>query len=159
MVGAWVLKEEKIEHESGEDSLKGTTEPATVTPIVSQFTFHNSLRGALRIENKTGKRLSTSLKVINWKIFLSIESIEFIFWPSQRVWEWITNGFNLRSKRLKRSFHFLLKLRFSFLLPVFRSSTNLTPLLLNKLTRVVNFGMFCFMGLQKEPCTSKHRRF
>ena len=32
-----LLKEEKIEHESGEDSLKGTTEPTTVRPIVSPF--------------------------------------------------------------------------------------------------------------------------
>ena len=32
-----LLKEEKIEHESGEDSLKGTTEPTTLRPIVSPF--------------------------------------------------------------------------------------------------------------------------
>ena len=29
--------EEKIEHVSGEDSLKGTTEPTTLRPIVSPF--------------------------------------------------------------------------------------------------------------------------
>ena len=32
-----LLKEEKIEHVSGEDSLKGTTEPTTLRPIVSPF--------------------------------------------------------------------------------------------------------------------------
>ena len=35
--GLWILTEEKIDHESGEDSLNGTTEPTTVTPIVSKF--------------------------------------------------------------------------------------------------------------------------
>ena len=35
--GLWFLTEEKIDHESGEDSLNGTTEPTTVTPIVSKF--------------------------------------------------------------------------------------------------------------------------
>ena len=32
-----LLKEEKIEQESGEGSLKGTTEPTTLRPIVSPF--------------------------------------------------------------------------------------------------------------------------
>ena len=32
-----LLKEEKIEYVSGEDSLKGTTEPTTLRPIVSPF--------------------------------------------------------------------------------------------------------------------------
>ena len=45
----WFLKEEKIDHESGEDSLNGTTEPTTVTPIVSKFHCHNSSSDALQI--------------------------------------------------------------------------------------------------------------
>ena len=32
-----LLKEEKIEHVSGEDALKGTREPTTLRPIVSPF--------------------------------------------------------------------------------------------------------------------------
>ena len=50
-------------HESGEDSLKGTTEPTTVTSIVSQFPSHNSSSDALQIESQiTDKR-----RVQAWK--------------------------------------------------------------------------------------------
>ena len=35
--GAVLLKEEKIEHESGQDLLKGITEPTTVRPVVSLY--------------------------------------------------------------------------------------------------------------------------
>ena len=63
----WVFNGRKDNgHESGEDSLKGTTEPTTVTPIVSQFPSHNSSSDALQIENQTtDKQLSTSLEVSN----------------------------------------------------------------------------------------------
>ena len=62
-----LLKEEKIEHESGEDSLKGTTEPTTVRPIVSPFLPTSD---ALQVEKKKEKkqinmRRSASLEVRN----------------------------------------------------------------------------------------------
>ena len=67
MTRDWVFNgREDNDHESGEDSLKGTTEPTTVTPIVSQFPSHNSSSDALQIENQiTDKQLSTSLEVRN----------------------------------------------------------------------------------------------
>ena len=68
--GAVFLKEEKIEHESDEDSLKGTTEPTTVRPIVSLFPSYNSSSDALQVEKKKKKkktdyRRSASLEVRN----------------------------------------------------------------------------------------------
>ena len=54
--GAVFLKEEKIEHESDEDSLKGTTEPTTVRPIVSLFPSYNSSSDALQVEKKKKKK-------------------------------------------------------------------------------------------------------
>ena len=67
MARDWVFNgREDNGHESSEDSLKGTTEPTTVTPIVSQFPSHNSSSDALQIENQiTDKQLSTSLEVRN----------------------------------------------------------------------------------------------
>ena len=67
--GAVFLKEEKIEHESDEDSLKGTTEPTTVRPIVSLFPSYNSSSDALQVEKKKKKktdyRRRASLEVRN----------------------------------------------------------------------------------------------
>ena len=67
MARDWVFNgREDNGHESGEDSLKGTTEPTTVTPIISQFPSHNSSSDALQIENQiTDKQLITSLEVRN----------------------------------------------------------------------------------------------
>ena len=75
-----------------------------------------------------------------------------MFWPSQRFSERITNGINLCSKRLKQSFlFFYLKRCFTLLLLVLPLQHQTHPycynivtiLLLDKLTRVVNVGMFC----------------
>ena len=69
--GAVLLKEEKIEHESGEDSLKGTTEPTNLRPIVSPFlpTTPQVTRFKLKKKKKEKKQIimrrSASLEVRN----------------------------------------------------------------------------------------------
>ena len=65
-----LLKEEKIEHESGEDSLKGTTEPTTLRPIVSPFLPTTPQVTRFKLKKKTKKkqiimRRSASLEVRN----------------------------------------------------------------------------------------------
>ena len=67
-----LLKEEKIEHVSGEDSLKGTTEPTTLRPIVSPFLPTTPQVTRLKLKKKKKKkkkqiimRRSASLEVRN----------------------------------------------------------------------------------------------
>ena len=65
-----LLKEEKIEHESGEDSLKGTTEPTTLRPIVSPFLPTTPQVTRFKLKKKKEKkqiiiRRSASLEVRN----------------------------------------------------------------------------------------------
>ena len=50
------LKEEKIEHESGEASLKGTIEPTTVRPIVSPFLTTTAQVTRFKFEKKKEKK-------------------------------------------------------------------------------------------------------
>ena len=50
------LKEEKIEHESGEASLKGTIEPTTVRPIVSPFLTTTAQVTRFKFEKKKKKK-------------------------------------------------------------------------------------------------------
>ena len=113
-----LLKEEKIEHESGEDSLKGTTEPTTLRPIVSPFPFYNSSSDALQVKKKKKKtdNHATECKRVSKK----------------------------RSKRLNLSvLFFFLSSVFPHYCLCFRSSSNTTLSLLDKLTRVVNIVMCC----------------
>ena len=66
-----LLKEEKIEHVSGEDALKGTREPTTLRPIVSPFlpTTPQVTRFKLKKKKKEKKQIimrrSASLEVRN----------------------------------------------------------------------------------------------
>ena len=65
-----LLKEEKIEQESGEDSLKGTTEPTTLRPIVSPFLPTTPQVTRFKLEKKKEKkqiimRRSASVEVRN----------------------------------------------------------------------------------------------
>lgn len=113
-----LLKEEKIEHESGEDSLKGTTEPTTLRPIVSPFlpTTPQVTRFKLKKKRKKTDNHATECK----------------------------RGSKKRSKRLKLSvLFFFLSSFFSHYCLCFRSSSNTTLSLLDKLTRVVNIVMCC----------------
>lgn len=88
-----LLKEEKIEHESGEDSLKGTTEPTTLRPIVSPF-------------------LPTTPQVTRFKLKKKRKKTDNHATECER-------GSKKRSKRLNLSvLFFFLKLSFSSLLLV-----------------------------------------
>ena len=87
-----LLKEEKIEHESGEDSLKGTTEPTNLRPIVSPF-------------------LPTTPQVTRFKLKKKKEK------KHDHATE-CKPGSKKRSKRLKLSVLFFLKLSFTSLLLV-----------------------------------------
>ena len=65
-----LLKEEKIEYVSGEDSLKGTTEPTTLRPIVSPFLPTTPQVTRFKLKKKKEKkqiiiRRSASLEVRN----------------------------------------------------------------------------------------------
>ena len=54
--GTVFLKEEKLEHESGEDSLKGTTEPTTARPIVSSFLLTTPQVSRFKLKKKKKKK-------------------------------------------------------------------------------------------------------
>ena len=65
-----LLKEEKIEYVSGEDSLKGTTEPTTLRLIVSPFLPTTPQVTRFKLKKKKEKkqiiiRRSASLEVRN----------------------------------------------------------------------------------------------
>ena len=64
-----LLKEEKIEHVSGEDALKGTREPTTLRPIVSPFLPTTPHVTRFKFKKKKKKQIimrrSASLEVRN----------------------------------------------------------------------------------------------